>query len=128
MNKSIVISGIIMLVIAIVLGAFGAHALKEHLTLEKLNTFEVGVRYQVYHGLAFLILGMNADRVQFSLKLPIRLIFAGLLMFSGSIYFLAIQEMLGVSLKFLGPITPLGGLLMIMGWILFLVKIMRSKA
>ena len=128
MNKSIVIIGIVLLVIAIVLGAFGAHALKEHLTLEKLNTFEVGVRYQVYHGLAFLILGMNADRVQFSLKLPIRLIFAGLLMFSGSIYFLAIQEMLGVSLKFLGPITPLGGLLMIMGWILFLVKIMRSKA
>jgi len=128
MNKSIVISGIVMLVIAIVLGAFGAHALKEHLTLEKLNTFEVGVRYQVYHGLAFLILGMNADRVQFSLKLPIGLIFAGLLMFSGSIYFLAIQEMLGVSLKFLGPITPLGGLFMIMGWILFLVKIMRSKA
>jgi len=128
MNKSIVIIGIVLLVIAIVLGAFGAHALKEHLTLEKLNTFEVGVRYQVYHGLAFLILGMNADRVQFSLKLPIRLIFAGLLMFSGSIYFLAIQEMLGVSLKFLGPITPLGGLLMITGWLLFMVKIIRSKA
>lgn len=128
MNKSIVIIGIVMLVMAIVLGAFGAHALKEYLTLEKLNTFEVGVRYQVYHGLAFLILGMNADRVQFSLKLPIRLIFAGLLMFSGSIYFLAIQEMLGVSLKFLGPITPLGGLLIITGWLLFMVKIIRSKA
>lgn len=128
MNKSIVISGIVMLVIAIVLGAFGAHALKEHLTLEKLNTFEVGVRYQVYHGLAFLILGLSADKVQFSLKLPIRLIFTGVILFSGSIYFLAIQEMLGVSMKFLGPITPLGGLFMIMGWILFLVKIMRSKA
>lgn len=128
MNKSIVIIGIVMLVIAIVLGAFGAHALKEHLTLEKLNTFEVGVRYQVYHGLAFLILGLSADKVQFSLKLPIRLIFTGVILFSGSIYFLAIQEMLGVSMKFLGPITPLGGLFMIMGWILFLVKIMRSKA
>lgn len=128
MNKSIVIIGIVMLVIAIVLGAFGAHALKEHLTLEKLNTFEVGVRYQVYHGLAFLILGFSADKFQFSLKLPTRLIFVGVLMFSGSIYFLAIQEMLGVSLKFLGPITPLGGLLIITGWILFLIKIMRSKA
>ena len=128
MNKSIVIIGIVMLVIAIVLGAFGAHALKEHLTLEKLNTFEVGVRYQVYHGLAFLILGFSADKFQFSLKLPTRLIFVGVLMFSGSIYFLAIQEMLGVSLKFLGPITPLGGLLMITGWLLFMVKIMRSKA
>ncbi len=128
MNKSIVITGTIMLVIAIILGAFGAHGLKEHLTPEKLNTFEVGVRYQIYHGLAFLILGLSADKVQFSLKLPIRLIFAGVLMFSVSIYFLAIQEMLGVSLKFLGPITPLGGLLMITGWILFMVKIIRSKA
>lgn len=100
MNKSIVIIGIVMLVIAIVLGAFGAHALKEHLTPEKLNTFEVGVRYQVYHGLAFLILGFSADKFQFSLKLPTRLIFVGVLMFSGSIYFLAIQEMLDVSLKF----------------------------
>ena len=128
MNKSIVIIGIVVLLIAIVLGAFGAHTLKEHLTPEKLNTFEVGVRYQVYHGLAFLILGFSADKFQFSLKLPTRLIFVGVLMFSGSIYFLAIQEILDVSLKFLGPITPLGGLLIITGWILFLIKIMRSKA
>jgi uncharacterized membrane protein YgdD (TMEM256/DUF423 family) len=117
-----------MLVVAIILGAFGAHALKEHLTPEKLNSFEVGVRYQMYHGLAFLLLGLSTDKVQFSLKLPTRLIFIGVIMFSGSIYFLAIQEMLGVSLKFLGPITPLGGLLMITGWLLFMVKIIRSKA
>ena len=128
MNKSVVIIGVVMLVIAIILGAFGAHGLKEHLTPEKLNTFEVGVRYQIYHGLAFLILVLSADKVLVSLKLPIRLIFAGVLMFSVSIYFLAIQEMLGVSLKFLGPVTPLGGVLMITGWILFLVKIIRSKA
>jgi uncharacterized membrane protein YgdD (TMEM256/DUF423 family) len=128
MNKSIVIIGVLMLVIAIILGAFGAHALKEHLTPEKLNTFEVGVRYQIYHGLAFLILGLSADKILFSLKSPIRLIFAGVLLFSCSIYFLAIQEMLDVSLKFLGPVTPLGGVLIISGWILFLVKVIRSKA
>jgi uncharacterized membrane protein YgdD (TMEM256/DUF423 family) len=128
MNKSAVIIGVVMMVIAIILGAFGAHGLKEHLTPEKLNTFEVGVRYQIYHGLAFLILGLSADKFQFSLKRPIQFIFAGVLMFSVSIYFLAIQEMLGVSLKFLGPVTPLGGVLMIIGWILFLVKIIRSKA
>ena len=128
MNKSAVIIGVVMMVIAIILGAFGAHGLKEHLTPEKLNTFEVGVRYQIYHGLAFLILGLSADKVQFSLKRPIQFIFGGVLMFSVSIYFLAIQEMLGVSLKFLGPVTPLGGVLMITGWILFLVKIIRSKA
>ncbi len=127
MNKSIIINGTVLVLIAIILGAFGAHTLEKHLTPDDLKTFEVGVRYQMYHGLAFLILGMNADKVQFSLKLPIRLIFAGLILFSGSIYFLAIQEMLGVSMKFLGPVTPLGGALMIIGWIIFLVKIIRSK-
>jgi len=128
MNKSVVIIGVVMLVVAIILGAFGAHALKEHLTPEKLNTFEVGVRYQIYHGLAFLTLGMNADKVQFSITLVTRLIFAGLLMFSGSIYLLSTQDLSGVSMKFMGPVTPIGGLLIISGWVLFLFKIIRSKA
>lgn len=127
MNKTTVIIGAVLVAISIILGAFGAHSLKEHLTPEKLNTFEVGVRYQIYNGLALLILGLSADKFQFSLKLITRFIFSGVLLFSMSIYFLSIQEILGVQLKFLGPITPLGGALMIIGWIIFLVKIIRSK-
>lgn len=127
MNKTTVIIGAVLVALSIILGAFGAHSLKEHLTPEKLNTFEVGVRYQIYNGLALLILGLSADKFQFSLKLITRFIFSGVLLFSMSIYFLSIQEILGVQLKFLGPITPLGGAIMIIGWIIFLVKIIRSK-
>ncbi len=128
MNKKIVIAGITLIIIAIILGAFGAHALKEILSEAKLKSFETGVRYQIYHGLAFLILGLNANCLPFSLKLATSLMFTGVLLFSLSIYFLALQEPLQMSLKFLGPITPLGGLLMITGWTVLLVSVIKNKA
>lgn len=81
----------------------------------------------MYHGLAFLILGLHADKFQFSLKPIYLLLLIGTLLFSFSIYFLAIQEVLNVALKFLGPITPLGGVLLIFGWTIFLIKLIRTK-
>ncbi len=128
MNKKIVIIGIVLIVLAIILGAFGAHALKEILSEQKLKSFETGVRYQIYHGLAFLILGLNNDRFSFSINRPIFLILLGVILFSSSIYFLTMQGPLGVSFKFLGPITPLGGLLMIVGWIVLLFGVVKNKA
>lgn len=128
MNRNIVIIAVCMIGIAIILGAFGAHGLKELVTAEKLASFETGVKYQMYHGLALLLLGLNADRVSFSLKTVSTLLLLGTLLFSVSIYFLTIQELLGASLKFLGPVTPLGGSLLIAGWMIFLVKLVRSKA
>jgi uncharacterized membrane protein YgdD (TMEM256/DUF423 family) len=110
------------------LGAFGAHALKEILTEEQLVSFETGVRYQMIHGLGLLILGLNADRHQFQLKTIFRLLLSGVLLFSVSIYFLAMQDVLGMKLKFLGPITPLGGLLMMLGWSVYGFQIFRSKS
>jgi uncharacterized membrane protein YgdD (TMEM256/DUF423 family) len=74
-----------------------------------------------------LILGLNADRFQFSLKWIVRLLLFGIILFSGSIYGLAMQEVFSVSLKFLGPITPLGGLLQIVGWILLLYKLVKHS-
>lgn len=127
MDKKIVISGVILILLAIVLGAFGAHGLKEHVSVEKIQSFEVGVRYQMYHGIAFLILGLHASKFQFSLKSIYILLLIGTVLFSVSIYFLAIQEMFDVTLKFLGPITPLGGVLLIFGWSIFLIKLIRSK-
>lgn len=127
MNKKIVTIGIVLIVVAIILGAFGAHALKEVLTEKRLSSYEVGIRYQIYHGLAFLILGLNARQFTFSLKPISRLLFLGVLLFSGSIYALAMQDVLGVSMKFLGPITPLGGVLMIVGWIVLMMKLIKSK-
>jgi uncharacterized membrane protein YgdD (TMEM256/DUF423 family) len=126
MNKRIVLTAAVLLLLAIVLGAFGAHGLKDKVTPERIATFEVGVRYQFYIGLAMLILGFNEEKLGFSLKPTFILLLIGVLFFSVSIYFLAIQEILGASLKFLGPITPLGGLLMIIGLFVFIVKLMRK--
>ncbi|MEN9999551.1 MAG: hypothetical protein RI922_2541 [Bacteroidota bacterium] len=126
MNKRIVLTAAVLLMLAIILGAFGAHGLKDKVSPERIATFEVGVRYQFYIGLAMLILGFNEEKLGFSLKPTFLLLLIGVLFFSVSIYFLAIQEILGASLKFLGPITPLGGLLMIIGFLIFLVKLMRK--
>lgn len=126
MNKKIVLTAAILLMLAIILGAFGAHGLKDKVSPERIATFEVGVRYQFYIGLAMLILGLNEEKLGFSLKPSFILLLIGVLFFSVSIYFLAIQEILGASLKFLGPITPLGGLLMMIGLFVFIVKLMRK--
>lgn len=126
MNKKIVLTAAILLMFAIILGAFGAHGLKDKVSPERIATFEVGVRYQFYIGLVMLILGFNEEKLGFSLKPTFILLLFGVVFFSVSIYFLAIQEILGASLKFLGPITPLGGLLMIIGLIFFIVKLMRK--
>ena len=126
MNKRIVLTAAILVMLAIILGAFGAHGLKDKVSPERIATFEVGVRYQFYIGLAMLILGFNEEKLGFSLKPTFLLLLIGVLFFSVSIYFLAIQEILGASLKFLGPITPIGGLLMIIGFLIFLVKLMSK--
>lgn len=126
MNNKTVITGALLCVIGIILGAFGAHGLKPILSVERLQSFETGVRYQIYAGFSLLILGLNADRFHFSLKWIIRFLLIGIVLFSGSIYGLALQEVFSVSLKFLGPITPIGGLLQIIGWILLIVKLIKN--
>ena len=127
-QKELLLSGALIIAIGIILGAFGAHGLKKLVTLEKINTFEVGVRYQIYHGLAFLFLGAIAGFVSFSFKWIIRLIFIGILCFSGSIYLLVIQDIFGWNLsKIIGPITPIGGLLLILSWIIFAYKVAKEK-
>lgn len=128
MNRTSVITGIILIVVAIILGAFGAHALKEKLEVAQLNSFEVGVRYQMYHGLALLAVGLGASQLGFSLKLFNRMIFIGTIAFSCSIYLLAIQDLLGTKMSFLGPITPIGGSVLIIAWIILLVKVVRSNS
>ena len=85
MNKKIVVTGICVILIAIILGAFGAHGLKEHISPEKIASFEVGVRYQMYQGLAFLILGLNAGKLKFSLNSIYLFLLMGTLLFSVSI-------------------------------------------
>ncbi|MBC8265353.1 MAG: DUF423 domain-containing protein [Flavobacteriales bacterium] len=101
---------------AVILGAMGAHALKDSLSSEKLISFQTGIRYQMFHGIALLILVLNSEKFNYKLKRSLNLMIAGIFCFSFSIYFLSIQETLGIWLGFLGPITPIGGLLLISSW------------
>ena len=131
MERKFIITGIILILISIILGAFGAHSLKVLLendpdVLKKISSFETGVRYQMYSGLSFLIIGLNKEKFQFSIKPVFYCWLVGTIFFSVSIYFLTLQTILELSLKFLGPITPLGGLLLIIGWGLLLLKFLKQ--
>lgn len=127
MNKQIAIISVLLIVLGIVLGAFGAHGLKEVVTPEKVASYEVGVRYQIYHGLALLVLSLNASKIEGSLKVFLIFILSGVLLFSGSIYLLSLNDVLSPDLSFLGPVTPIGGVLMIMGWGVLLRQFLKMK-
>lgn len=114
--------------LSIVLGAFGAHGLEGKISPEKIDTFEVGVRYQSYHSLGILLLGAVFPALHFSVKWVYRFFLIGILFFSGSIYVLALQGLIGMDIsKIVGPITPLGGLFLILGWFLFAYKLVQQK-
>jgi uncharacterized membrane protein YgdD (TMEM256/DUF423 family) len=101
---------------AVILGAFGAHALKEVLSESQLSSFQTGIRYQFFHGLAILILSLNSKQFTNRLSSIIKIMSAGIILFSFSIYLLNIQDLVGFSMSYLGPITPIGGLLLITSW------------
>lgn len=101
---------------AVILGAFGAHALKEVLSESQLSSFQTGIRYQFFHGLAILILSLNSKQFTDRLSSIIKIMSAGIILFSFSIYLLNIQDLVGFSMSYLGPITPIGGLLLITSW------------
>ena len=102
---------------AVILGAFGAHALKEVLSENQLSSFQTGVRYQFFHGLTILILSFNMNYFTKRLSSIIKIMSAGIILFSFSIFLLNIQDLVGFSMSYLGPITPIGGLLLITSWI-----------
>ncbi len=114
--------------LAVVLGAFGAHALKNKLSPEALNSFETAVKYQMYHALFLLFINVSTQiTTSFKNKISL-LVIIGIILFSGSIY--AIQ-LLSIPAKYIWFITPLGGLLLILGWFLtsfyFLKKVIKNE-
>jgi len=102
--------------LAVVLGAFGAHVLKKTFTQEQLASFETGVKYQVYHALVLLMLSFNLNLDTTLEKNMVYCFLIGTFLFSFSIYGLCLSAAKGKKLKFLGPITPLGGLFLVSGW------------
>lgn len=128
-QKNAFVLGTALLMMGIILGAFGAHGLEGKIPQDKIMTFEVGVRYQFYQAFGILFLGLIFPYLSFSLVWVLRLMLIGVVLFSGSIYLLATQSLLGLDIsRILGPVTPLGGLLLISGWCLLLIKLIRQKS
>ncbi|MFD2744274.1 MULTISPECIES: DUF423 domain-containing protein [Sphingobacterium] len=125
MQKVVLITGAIFGFLAIVFGAFGAHALKKILSEEKVASFEVGVRYQMYSAITLLLIGFGLDFDLRVARWAFFGIFYGTIIFSGSIYLLSFKEYWKADgLKILGPITPLGGLLLLVGWACIFLSIL----
>ncbi|MEM9022541.1 MAG: DUF423 domain-containing protein [Bacteroidota bacterium] len=127
--KRLVILASVMGTIGVVLGALGAHALTEHLSAKELGAFETGVRYHMYHTLALLALAALTGRVKAAgIRWTGNLFAVGTLLFSGSLYLLSTQKITGLALGILGPVTPIGGLLLIIGWAALLWSVLKSKS
>lgn len=126
MNKQIIITAAVFGILAVVLGAFGAHGLRDKVSDADLENWKTAVNYQFYHTLALLFLASftslnksmaNASFICFSL---------GILLFSGSLYLLATRSLTGFPSKVLGPITPIGGLFFIGGWVFLLIAALKN--
>lgn len=127
MKSKIVTTATILGMIAIILGAFGAHALKKFLAVEQLATFETGVRYQMYHALFLLFIGLYNELTDAVKKTIYYLVLSGVILFSGSIYLLATNDLTAFDFKRIGFVTPIGGLLLIMAWGLLLVTLLNKN-
>ena len=114
MQKFALFAGSINAMLAVILGAFGAHGLKGRLTEEMLSVYQTGVQYHFYHSLGLIIIGVVAFHLPASalLKWSARFMLAGIVLFSGSLYLLALTDV-----RWLGMITPLGGIAFIVAWL-----------
>jgi uncharacterized membrane protein YgdD (TMEM256/DUF423 family) len=127
MDKRIVKIAAILGFIAIAFGAFGAHSLKKMVGLLELNTFETGVRYQMYHALFLLFIG-TTNKISESVKKVIYLTtLFGIVLFSGSLYLLALNNFLPFNFKPFGFVTPIGGLLFLIAWFWLFVNFNKKK-
>ena len=113
------IIGTVFCLLSVILGAFGSHYLKNKMTQTEIQSFEIGVKYLIYHGLSLLIISQLYLDITIWISV---LITVGTILFSFSIFFLSTQTLFNKNLKILGPITPLGGLLILIGWFLLLLE------
>ncbi|MEX0312838.1 MAG: DUF423 domain-containing protein [Allomuricauda sp.] len=116
MNKTILITAVAFGLLAIVLGAFGAHGLEKVVDKEAVETFNTGVRYQMYHALFLLFLGIWDGIAPSRKKIVFRLVWTGVVLFSFSIYLLALNEQTSFDFRKIGFITPIGGSILIAAW------------
>lgn len=127
MKKLLLVAGGLFGTTAVVLGAFAAHALGDLLSKESIETFQTGVKYQMYHALLLLLVG-GLDMVSEKTKKAVFwLLVIGILLFSGSIYLLATNALTSLDFTSIALLTPLGGLLLISAWILLVLNFLKLK-
>jgi uncharacterized membrane protein YgdD (TMEM256/DUF423 family) len=127
MEKKIIKSAAILGFISIAFGAFGAHSLKKMVGILELNTFETGVKYQMYHALFLLFVGTTNIISDATKKVIYHTTLLGILLFSGSLYLLALNNYLPFNFKPFGFVTPIGGLLFLTSWFCLFVNFYKKK-
>jgi len=130
MRRSFLVVGIILAGLAVALGAFGAHGLKKMVDEQSVEIFKTGVQYQFYHALALIVTAILSQKfVARELNWAGNLFIGGIILFSGSLYTItAFKAMTAPIPMFIGPITPLGGVLFIAGWFFLLIAVLKSKS
>jgi len=120
LDKLSLISGSLFALLSIVSGAFGAHALKDHLNEYSKMIYEKAVMYQMFHSIGLILVGVLSNQLSANFVLVSWLFIIGILLFSGSLYILAVTD-----IKWIGAITPIGGTLFIIGWAMLLLKVLN---
>jgi uncharacterized membrane protein YgdD (TMEM256/DUF423 family) len=128
MRKSFLVSGIICAALAVAFGAFGAHGLKKWVDTEAIDVFKTGVQYQFYHALALIITAILSQKIFDSkIKWAGHFFLGGIILFSGSLYSITFCKAMELSVpKWLFPLTPLGGVFFICGWLILLFSVLKS--
>lgn len=127
MYKRALVNGAILLALAVILGAFGAHALKERLEPLYLHSFETGVNYQFYHGFALLAAGViYISFPNNHIKWAATCFLTGIILFSGSLYTIALCSIQHIDLGIFGILTPIGGLFFIIGWLMMVSGLLKK--
>ena len=120
--KTILVTAALSLALAVIIGAFGAHGLKSRLSPEMMDIYKTGVEYHFYHALGLLLVGILSVQMPSSImNLSALFLFLGIVIFSGSLYVLAMS-----GIKWIGAITPIGGLCFITGWILLVFSVLKK--
>jgi len=127
MNKRIILTAAFFGALAVILGAFGAHTLKSLITTASLEIWQKGVEYQFYHTFALLYISTFARYKNKLIGFSFVFFTLGIILFSGSLYLLALKDTHQLSVQFLGPVTPIGGLCFIVGWVCLFLAALKDK-
>lgn len=127
MSRRFLIAGAFFGLLAVILGAFASHGLKDAISVNSLNSFETGVRFQIYHAFLLLILGVYTKLESIRANWIFYLLCFGILLFSGSIYLLSTNQFTSFDFTRIALVTPLGGSLLILAWLILLLNFITLK-